>query len=177
VARRLILAEPDPSWPAVFAREAQTVRAALAGIAVEVHHIGSTSVPGLLAKPIVDLMPVVADLRDVDACRPACEAAGFTWRGEHGLAGRRYLVRYAADGEDHLVHVHVLVSGHHEISRHLAFRDALRARPELVTAYAAVKRGLAAVSTDKTAYQDGKSTFIEGVLREVMGAGYLPPIE
>jgi GrpB-like predicted nucleotidyltransferase (UPF0157 family) len=171
VTGRVEIVAPDPRWATIAGAEASALRRVLDA---EVHHVGSTSVPGLPAKPIVDLLPVVADLAEVDAARPALEGLGLAWRGEYGIAGRRYLVRQEAGRS--VLHVHVFAAGHPEIARHLAFRDALRARPELAAAYAALKRELVArFAGAREAYQDGKSGFIEEVLCQAMDAAYRGP--
>lgn len=160
---------PDPTWPQRFEDEARRLRALFGDELLAVHHVGSTSVPGLWAKPIIDFLPLVRSLERLLAYRPAAEAAGFTWRGEYGIPGRCYL------RTDEL-HVHMYEPGHREVARHLAFRDHLRAQPAARAAYAALKRDLAArFAHDREAYQDGKSALIEQLLRDAMGEAYIGP--
>src|SRR5262245_21633772 len=85
--------EHSPEWPAEFHREAEKLRSLLGDALVAVHHIGSTSVPGLAAKPIIDLLPLVRELVLVDERTPALEEAGYKAWGEYGLPGRRYFTR------------------------------------------------------------------------------------
>lgn len=136
------LAAPDPGWPAQAAAEADRWRAAVNGL-VAIHHIGSTSVPGLPAKPILDLMPVFADAARADAAQQAVEALGYEWMGAYGLAGRRYCRLSDPETGKRLVHAHAYVQGHADIRRHLAFRDALRANAALRAAYTSVKASCA----------------------------------
>ena len=165
----VIVVPPDPTWPARFEAEALRLRALFGDEMLTVHHVGSTSVPGLWAKPIVDLMPLVRSIDRLAALRPAVEAAGFLWRGEYGIPGRCYV-----RNDD--LNVHMYEPGHHEVARHLAFRDHLRAHPEARDAYAALKRDLAARFThQREAYQDGKSALIEALLRDAMGDAYIGP--
>ncbi len=81
----------DPRWPQLYEREAAAISAALGGALAAIHHIGSTAVPGLAAKPIIDIMPVVHSLSGADAARGALEALGYEYLGEFGIPGRRYL--------------------------------------------------------------------------------------
>src|SRR5712691_7315392 len=85
----VILAPYNPEWPQIAASHAERLRV-LGSILVAVHHIGSTSVPGLAAKPIIDLMPLVTDLAKLDRERRYVEALGYNWHGEFGISGRRY---------------------------------------------------------------------------------------
>ena len=131
------LADYDPDWPRQAAERAARLRA-LEPVLVAVHHIGSTSVPGLMAKPIIDLMPLVADLAALDQERGTVEALGYRWHGEYGIPGRRYCT--ATVGERRVAQLHFFVLGSPGAHRHLAFRDYLRAHPAAAAQYAAVKR-------------------------------------
>lgn len=155
------LAEPDASWPAAYADEAARLRAALGPVVREVHHIGSTAVP-LLAKPIIDVLVVAPDLEAIDARREALEKAGYKWRGENGIAGRRYLKRRK---NGHRAHVHAFPGTHPAVPDHLFFRDALRASTALADGYAELKRVLRVRHDgDREAYTDGKDEFITAAL-------------
>ncbi len=150
----------DPSWPSRYRREAALLREALGDCLVEIHHIGSTSVPGLAAKPILDLMPVVETLSAADRCREGFEALGYTWLGAYGISGRRYLRR--GYGPSETVHLHIFSPENAaDIARHLAVREYLTSHPEEAAAYAAKKTAVAAaVSGDWDAYCDGKEAFV-----------------
>jgi GrpB-like predicted nucleotidyltransferase (UPF0157 family) len=168
-SRMVTVVPPDPAWPARFEREAARVRALFGDAILELHHAGSTSVPGLWAKPIVDIVGFVRSLDALAARRPAAEADGFTWRGEYGIPRRCYL------RTDDL-HVHLYEPGNRTARRNLAFRDHLRANAAARDAYAALKRELAArFAHDRDAYQDGKSELVEALLREAMGDAYIGP--
>ena len=150
----------DPRWPQLYEREAAAISAALGGALSAIHHIGSTAVPGLAAKPIIDIMPIVHSLSGADAARGALEALGYEYLGEFGIPGRRYLRR----GGDKRTHqVHIFAEGDREnIARHLAFRDYLRAHPDVCAEYAALKRALAArYPYDIEGYCDGKAGFVK----------------
>ncbi|QUJ77545.1 GrpB family protein [Sulfitobacter albidus] len=138
---------PDPAWPVQAETEAARWRAAVPGL-VTVHHIGSTSVPGLPAKPILDLIPVFADDAAADAAQGAVEAMGYEWMGAFGLPGRRYARLFDPLTGARRVHAHSYVQGHPDIRRHLAFRDALRGNAALRAGYAAIKGACAARHPD-----------------------------
>jgi GrpB-like predicted nucleotidyltransferase (UPF0157 family) len=132
---------PDPRWKDAFAAEAQMLKAVLGVAALEIHHVGSTAIPGLWAKPIIDIVVAARALEDVDACNAAMEDAGYEARGEHGIEGRRYFKKVGTAGEG--VHVHVFARGSEHIAGHLQFRDLLVLRPELAQDYSALKQSLA----------------------------------
>jgi GrpB-like predicted nucleotidyltransferase (UPF0157 family) len=127
----------DPDWPHHAAERAARLRV-LEPVLVAVHHIGSTAVPGLIAKPIIDLMPLVTDLAALDIERGAVEALGYQWHGEYGIPGRRYCTMHV--GGRRVAQLHIFTMGSPQAHRHLAFRDYLRAHPGIAAAYAEVKR-------------------------------------
>lgn len=156
----------DPGWPRRFEATAAALRAALGVNVLAVHHIGSTAVPGLAAKPILDVLPVVADLGAVDRAEAAMAAAGFSARGENGLAGRRYFVR--ATGGRRTDHVHVYADGDAAIARHLAVRDFLRAHPDEAARYGALKTALASTDESSERYAAAKEPFVADLKRRAL---------
>lgn len=148
----------DPSWPEKFVIESIDVRKALGENCIEIYHIGSSSVPGLAGKPVIDIMPVVLDINKVDECNAAMERLGYTPRGEDGIPLRRYF-RKGPNIRTH--HVHVFENGNAEIIRHIKFRDWIMNHREDMEAYEALKRSLAAqFPNDISAYCSGKDAFI-----------------
>jgi GrpB-like predicted nucleotidyltransferase (UPF0157 family) len=150
----------DPSWRTVATAEARRLARALGGNLLEVHHIGSTGIPAIKAKPVIDLMPEVRSLAALDASSSAVQDLGYRWHGEYGIPGRRYCTR-----EDpkpgRRFHAHMFETGSPEIDRHLAFRDYLCAHPLEARAYEAQKeRALTLHPDDRDAYQDAKSGWI-----------------
>lgn len=131
----------DPRWNAAFAAEVRVLEAALGAAALEFHHVGSTAIAGVWAKPIIDVAVAARALDDVDARTADMEAAGYEARGEYGIAGRRYFRKTSAPGEG--FHVHVFARGSEHIARHLQFRDFLLLRPDVAQAYSALKQSLA----------------------------------
>ncbi|MEL6971157.1 MAG: GrpB family protein [Bacteroidota bacterium] len=159
MARLITVVDYNPNWPQAFEQEATLLRQALAGVLVEVHHIGSTSVPGLAAKPIIDILPEVNDLALLDAKAPQMEALGYEVMGEYGIPGRRY---FRKGGDQRTHHLHAFLVGDAHAIRHLAFRDYLRAHPEVAKAYGELKREVAERSNNNIeTYGDGKDPFIK----------------
>ena len=157
----------NPEWPAMFEAEAPKIAEALGDNLLSIHHIGSTSVPGLKAKPIIDILPVVRDIAAVDQHTPQMEALGYEGLGEFGLPGRRYF-RKGDLVRTHHVHVHALDSDQ-EIERHIAVRDYLRAHPDAAREYGELKAQLAKqFPDDRFAYMDGKDAFVKALERDAL---------
>ena len=154
----------DPAWPQRFQEESNRIREAIGqdGIrrAFDMEHIGSTSVPELAAKPVLDILAVGPRLEDLERATPALQRLGYEARGEYGIAGRRYFVDREPRGL--LVHLHGFASGHAHAGRHIRFRDYLRAHPKDAQAYGSLKLKLAEVhGQNRKAYQSAKEAFIE----------------
>jgi GrpB-like predicted nucleotidyltransferase (UPF0157 family) len=168
----MIAVGPDPAWPEQYRDEAEVLSLRFSAAMIDVQHIGSTSVPGLIAKPVIDILLVVHDLAQVDAQADELRRAGYEYLGEHGMPGRRYLRRVDAAGR-HTHHIHVFAQGSSHIRRHLAVRDYLRAHPAERDAYAAVKQTLMGqVGRDRKRYQSGKDAFVEQL--EVRALDWMP---
>jgi GrpB-like predicted nucleotidyltransferase (UPF0157 family) len=154
--------EYDPAWPALFEREAARIREVLGDRVVRLEHVGSTSVPGLPAKPIVDIGLEVPDSAAEDRYVPDLEAAGYVLR----IREPRWFEHRVFKGPDTDVNLHVFSAGCEELDRMLQFRDRLRADAVDRGRYAAVKRGLAARDwTYMQQYADAKT----GEIRRIMG--------
>jgi GrpB-like predicted nucleotidyltransferase (UPF0157 family) len=160
MAHSIVLCEHDPEWAPRAAQEITRLMTAMGPALVRIEHVGSTSIPGLRAKPTIDLLPIASTLTALDAARGAFESLGYEWRGEFGLPQRRFCVLNAADGR-RLFNVHCWAQDDPSIARHLAFRDYLRAHPEEAKAYEAVKlRAAAQCGDDMARYTDLKSDWI-----------------
>ena len=163
----VILAAYDLAWPRLAARHAERLRAVDATV-LAVHHIGSTSVPGLAAKPIIDLMPIIASLADLDRERWRVEQLGYDWQGELGIPGRRYCALSDRAGL-RVAQLHFFEAGSPQVRRHLAFRDYLRAHPAAARAYEAEKRRAQALHPDDShAYNDAKDAWIRTAETEAL---------
>jgi GrpB-like predicted nucleotidyltransferase (UPF0157 family) len=161
----LIIAPSSAEWPRLFLAHRDTLRAAFAPVDVDIEHIGSTSVPGLAAKPVIDILVGAASLADIESRIPALVAAGFTYRPEHesALPTRRYFTLTPSDSLR--VHVHAVVRGDTLWRDHLAFRDALLNDDALRERYQALKLALAQRHAhDKSAYTEAKGPFIREVI-------------
>ncbi len=157
--RRVELVPHDPAWADQAAAEGVRLSIALGEALVIVEHLGSTAIPGIAAKPTIDLFPVVRSLAALDARRAEIEALGYEWRGEFGIPGRRFCTRDEAGSRR--FNVHCFEEGSDELIRHRVFRDYLLAHPDEARAYEAEKRAAAAAHpTDTLAYNDAKSDWI-----------------
>ncbi|MBA4020175.1 MAG: hypothetical protein C0483_23685 [Pirellula sp.] len=152
-------------WALDAEREASRLSAALGSSLFAVHHIGSTAIPGIRAKPILDLLPEVRDLGAFDDATTALRALGYQWWGEYGIVGRRYLTLDDAATGKRRCQLHCFQVGNFEIERHLAFRDYLRSHPKAAQAYDAEKaRCRDLYPDDSHAYSDAKSPWIAAQL-------------
>lgn len=159
----------SPRWAQMAAQETLRLKGALGEELVTVHHIGSTAIAGIMAKPVVDLLPIVADLGRLDAREDAMRALGYRWFGEFGLPGRRYCYLKDAETGQRLFQLHCYQDGSPQVPRHLAFRDYLRAHPGLAKEYEAEKiRAARAVSDDVNAYNAQKNDWIKRVEKDAL---------
>jgi GrpB-like predicted nucleotidyltransferase (UPF0157 family) len=161
------LVDADPTWRDRYAEEAARIRLAVGGNIDDIQHVGSTAVPGLLSKPVIDIAIAVTTEAAADACIAPLAALGYAYRGAHGDdPRRRYYVRDDRTVRVTQVHLYILpATAWHE---KLAFRDALRADPQLAAAYAAEKRRVAElVGWDKSAYAEAKGPFVRTVLERL----------
>jgi GrpB-like predicted nucleotidyltransferase (UPF0157 family) len=164
--RIVVVAPYDQQWPVQYQAERARLEAVLKSVMVSSHHIGSTSVPGLVAKPVIDILLEVTDLSELDKCNWAMAASGFDARGENGIAGRRYFTK---GGERRSHQVHAFEVGDEQIVKHLAFRDYLIENPQVAEAYAELKQNAAKVCrNDIKRYQQMKNDFISHYLKLAM---------
>jgi len=165
VGKHIEVVDYRPEWPQVFERVAAELVSACHPWVTEVHHVGSTSVPGLAAKPILDVMPVVDTPEGGEQAVEAMTALGYQYRGEYGIPGRFYFVKNVESRR--VVHVHMLPVGHSQMAM-VTFRDYLRANPAVAVEYERLKLRLAVEYQDeRDAYTDAKGEFI---LRTVAAA-------
>lgn len=156
-------------WPDKYQQEQQRILQALSNqkLQAQVHHIGSTSVPGLAAKPVIDMLLEVHDVTALDPLQSCFEALGYEALGEFEIPGRRYY-RKGGDARSH--QIHAFARGSEGWRRHLAFRDYLRAHDTVRDAYAEVKRAAAArCAHNIETYMDLKDGFIQQAESDALG--------
>ncbi len=163
------LVDHDPHWPVLFAEEEARLRSVLdpASI-VDLEHFGSTAIPGICAKPIIDILIAVRSLDDARRLYPALlEPLGYVYWAENPKTDRMFFVKGMPPfGERRTHHVHV-TEPDGEMWHRLVFRDYLRARPDEAQAYQSLKRRLASEhATDREAYTDAKADYVAGVMRK-----------
>ncbi len=153
------LVDYDANWPQKFQEEAEILHDLLDEIIVSIHHIGSTAVPGLNAKPVVDLMVEVIDIEEVRSMNDEFQKAGYEVLGENGISGRHFITRNLEGERTHDVHIFQI--GHKEIEQMILFRDRMLENPLEAEAYSELKNDLAnQYHDDPIRYTQGKTDFI-----------------
>jgi len=162
MGRKVELVPHDPLWAEQYKAEAARLTAVFQPILVSIHHIGSTAISGIKAKPIIDIMIVVTSITAVGTLIQPMASLDYIGRGENGIPGRQYFRK--GSNAYHTHHVHVYAENHPEIARHLDFRDYLRAHPGDAAAYSELKERLAQqYGTDPELYTDNKTAFIRNI--------------
>ena len=169
----IVLAPYDPAWPAVFEEERARLQAAIGEWAADIQHVGSTSIPGIAAKPIIDIGVALRSFEDALYCITPLVELGYECLGEYGIPRRIYFRRRTNTPIPGQVHnngigrthqIHMYERTHEQFEGHIAFRDYLRAHPEARREYEELKRRLAAELDDVEAYADAKSDFVQRIL-------------
>lgn len=163
---KVVVAAYSADWKKKFDEEAKELQK-IFGIEIQmIHHIGSTSVDGLSAKPIIDIMPVVQDISKVDNFNDAMIAIRYEPKGENGLPGRRY---FQKGGDDRTHHIHMYEMGNPEIERHLLFRNYLRMHPRVAMEYGTLKETLAKkFPYDIESYINGKDQLVKDIEQKAL---------
>lgn len=159
---------PNPTWREEFEAESRRIAVVMGENIVAIHHIGSTAIPGIYAKPVIDFLIEVKDIIETDTQTAAVAALGYEAMGEFGLPGRRYFRKEQPSGiRTH--NVHTYETGSPEINRHLAFRDYMIAHPDIAQQYSELKRELAKkYPQDIEGYMDGKDEFVRMVEKKAL---------
>lgn len=170
VERNKVLLVPHrKEWAGLFGETKAVLAGLLGENALRIHHVGSTSIPGILAKPILDIAVVLRQLDAIDAS--AMERAGYEERGEQGVPGRNLFVMRSPEGLS-LRHVHCYGENNENLRDVLAFRDYLRSHPEAAGEYSRLKLSLyGRYADDRTAYTENKTAFIRRILALAAGNG------
>ena len=168
--KRVAVLPYDEKWPQDFLDIKTELTAALGPLAIRIEHVGSTSVKGLSAKPIIDIDVVIEDYTVLEEVISALQAIGYQHEGDLGIAGRE---AFSYDGKEHLRkhHLYVCPKDSAELRRHTAFRDYLRSHPEAVREYGRIKEeGARLYPFDIDRYIEYKSSFIEKIYAETGAA-------
>lgn len=153
----------SPEWKNLFEEEKQALFSTLAGCLLEVEHIGSTAIPNMPAKPIIDIAATVKNEGDIEKCIKPLTDTGYEYKGEYGLPGRHFFIK----GKPSTHHLHVVVSGSHHWELWLLFRDYLIQHKHPAHEYSVVKQALAKkYARDRDSYTKNKGDFIVAVLKQ-----------
>lgn len=163
---RAEVAEYDPGWPEVYKKEAAIIKGLLGDLAVDIQHVGSTSVPGLPAKPVIDIGVAVRIMDDIPEIIEILKKNGYVFEGDWEDEGGIFVVKESAPGVRTL-HVHIVGKNDIQWNNYIIFRDALRNEDEIRDQYLALKKELAEkYSDDRVKYTSSKHDFIRGILKD-----------
>jgi GrpB-like predicted nucleotidyltransferase (UPF0157 family) len=150
-------------WRRDYETEEKNLRAAIGDLVLDIQHVGSTSVPGLAAKPIIDIAAFVASLDLGERCIGPLQRIGYEYKQDGGIPGRHFFAKGSKDNRTHYLHVEAIDGPLWK--NHILFRDYLRRHPEAVEEYTGLKRELAErYKDDRDTYMAGKDAFIQGIL-------------
>lgn len=163
--RNIVVVPYTAQWVDLFQQEADKLTPIFGAELITLHHIGSTSIPGLWAKPIIDMMPIVRNIQAVEQFILAMQALDYESKGEYGIAGRHFFTKGGEAARSH--HIHMFEPNHPDAMQHLDFRDYLVAHPAIAQQYADLKRELAhQFPHDIKGYMAGKHTFIQQTIQQ-----------
>ena len=165
--REMILLPYDPMWPEKFERIRANLLMIFGDLAIDIQHFGSTSIAGMDAKPIIDVMVIVRAIAKVDELNPQMERAGYRPKGENGMPGRRYFQKLHSDGVNHTQHIHCYEKDNPAAIDELMFRDYLRIDPDAFDAYRNVKREASEkYRYSPAAYTDFKTDCVNAIMEK-----------
>ncbi|SCY10482.1 GrpB family protein [Alkaliphilus peptidifermentans] len=151
----------NPEWKEAFERESSKLKIILSEEIIDIHHVGSTSIPGISAKPVIDILIEVKDISKINSYNKLMENEGYIAKGEYGLEGRRFFLKGIYNRTHH---IHIYQVGNPEVTRHLNFRDYMIAHPKDAAAYGDLKNQLVEkFKHDIDGYCDGKDAFIKDI--------------
>lgn len=163
----LRLVDYDPTWPILYEEEKDSILGVIGDFIIDIQHIGSTAVPGLGAKPIIDIMVAIHRLTLVEKCVQPLQTIGYEYRGEYGIPGRHFFRKPPSDSGARTHHLHMVEKESDFWERHILFRDFLRVHPEEAQRYHQLKKELAAkFASDRDAYTEAKTSFIESLVKK-----------
>jgi GrpB-like predicted nucleotidyltransferase (UPF0157 family) len=162
---KLWLSEYSADWPRMFKEEVENLKMIFGDLIIKYEHFGSTSVKGMKAKPVIDMICIVKNIEQVDLFNKQMDSLGYDVAGEWGIAGRR-LFRKGGDNRTH--HIHFYQFDHPEINRHLIFRDYLKAHPHEIIKYSRFKEELASHYTTTSEYSPAKKEFVREMEKKAL---------
>lgn len=156
----------NSEWSSLFLLESSRILSTFNAYLpkLKFHHIGSTAIKDILAKPIIDMLGEIDDIESIDQFRQIFIDLGYEYKGEYGISGRRYLTLYDTKKEVGYVHIHIFESASEEIKKHLLFRDLLNANAELRLEYQKLKLSLVGSNIPRSEYSPGKAELITRIL-------------
>ncbi|MTI46706.1 MAG: GrpB family protein [Firmicutes bacterium] len=159
--RKIEVVNYSSDWKKIYNEESKKINEIMGYIINESHHIGSTSIPGIKAKPVIDILIIVEDIKEIDKYDLQMKELGYVPKGEYGIKGRRFFMK---GGNNRTHHVHIYEVGNEEIERHINFKDYLISHPDKAKQYSELKEKLAQEHTyDIDGYIEGKSKFIKEI--------------
>jgi len=159
--RIIEVVEYNLDWEVEFIKESKSIYDIMGKEILKIHHIGSTSIPGIVAKPIIDILVEVRNIENIDLYNESLENRGYIAKGEYGIENRRFFLKGVYNRTHH---IHVFETGNSEIKRHTNFRDYMIEHPEDAKQYGELKKELATkFKYDNEGYCNGKDTFIKKI--------------
>jgi len=163
--RKIEVVPYNSDWPTMFKQEAEQITAIFGNEVISVQHIGSTSIPGIAAKPIIDILVEVQDIQRIDLFDAVMIKQGYLPKGDFGLAGRRFIIKGDELYRTH--HIHMFATGHYRLEEHVIFRDYMIAHPKIAQKYGQLKLQLAKrYPYDSDGYMAGKEGLIQQINRK-----------
>ena len=157
----------NTKWKELFKEESHLITSAISNFLVDIEHIGSTAIPDIVAKPIIDIAVAIDSLDNIEKIIKPLEQIGYTYRGEQGIPNRHLFVKGGEEFRTH--HLHVMHKTHYEWKKHIAFRNYLLNHPEEAHQYSELKKSLAVkYREDRGTYTESKDEFISGILKKAM---------
>ncbi len=157
----------NPKWKGIYEEERKAITSAISNFVVDIQHIGSSAIPNIVSKPIIDIALAIDSLKNIKKIIKPLEEIGFIYRGELGIPDRHLFVKGGEELRTH--HLHVMFNEHYEWRKHLIFRDYLLKHPEEARQYSELKIRLEReYKEDREGYTNGKAEFISGILEKAM---------
>jgi len=161
----VVLRTHNPQWEELFKQEKELISSAIADFLIDIQHIGSTAIPNIVAKPIIDIAVAIDSLDNIEKIIPSLENISFIYRGEQGIPDRHLFVKGGENVRTH--HLHVMQKGHYEWDKHILFRDYLKKHPNDAKQYSELKQKLfLKYGNDREKYTEGKSEVIQNIIEK-----------